>query len=202
MATLVQIRGLDRAENSSGSPMSKRGFRIRTAASGTKASFTTALTGANNDVVFTAKWGGTYGNDITITYSDPGGTTATLGVVVSGHAITVNLGRASSAINTTGANIVSLINGDANASKLVTVANAAANDGTGLVTAMATQTLVGGVTASGSGIMATTADEAAAQSYDTVEAGKTVTVDLDDQAVARVLRRNHFRFVTLPNVVP
>jgi hypothetical protein len=108
------------------------------------ASLTTALAGANNDLVFTAKTPGTAGNSITVAYVDPGGVTATLGVVVSGLDITVNLGRAASAINTTATALAAAVTGDPTAGALVSVANAGADNGTGLVTAMARTALSGG----------------------------------------------------------
>ena len=108
------------------------------------ASLTTALTGTNNDLVFTAKQAGSGGNAITVTYTDPGGATATLGVVVSGRDINVNLGRAASAINTTGTLLAAAIAADPTANMLVSVANAAGNDGTGLVTALSKTNLAGG----------------------------------------------------------
>jgi hypothetical protein len=110
------------------------------------ATATTSLTGNNNDLVFTAVPTGNTGNGITVTYVDPGGTTATLGVVVDiqERAITVNLGRAASAINSTAGAIATAIAANTDAAALVTVANASANDGTGLVTAMSALTLTGG----------------------------------------------------------
>lgn len=111
---------------------------------GTKASLTTALTGANNDLKFTAKKGGIGGNAITITYSDPGGTTASESVSVSGNAITVHLARASSAISSTGNTILASIAGSTGASALVTAALAAGNDGTGLVIALSSTPLASG----------------------------------------------------------
>lgn len=119
------------------------GFQSNTS----RAALTTALAGANNDLVFTAVPLGTPGNAITVAYVDPGGTTAVLGVVVVGNAITVNLGRAASAINSTAALIAAAIAASAPAAALVTVANAAANDGTGLVIAMGATNLTGGVDA-------------------------------------------------------
>lgn len=110
----------------------------------TKAALTTALTGTNNDLVFTARSGGTWGNAIQVAYIDPGGVSADPSVVVSGFLITVNLGRAASAINTTAARVQSLIESSLDASKLVTVANASANDGSGLVTALTATSLTGG----------------------------------------------------------
>lgn len=55
------------------------------------ATLTTALTGTNNDLVYTAVTGGTAGNDITVAYVDPGTASAALSVSTSGSAITVNL---------------------------------------------------------------------------------------------------------------
>ena len=109
-----------------------------------KASLTTALAGANNDLVFTAVRGGTWGNSIQVAYIDPGGTSATLGVVVSGFLITVNLGRTASAIDTTGALLKAAVEASLDAQALVTVAHAASNDGTGLVIALAATSLAGG----------------------------------------------------------
>lgn len=189
MATLVKIRGIDRAADGDNNVISKNGFRVRNSTSGTKASYTTALTGTNNDLVFTAVNGGPWGNDITVTYVDPGGVSATLGVVVTGHAIVVNLGRATSAINSTGTLVRDLINGDASASALITAAYATGNNGTGLVTAMSVQTLVGG--AYGDGLTLDTSV------YSLVNNTATVTVDIDDPQVARILRRNHYRYVSL-----
>jgi phage tail protein X len=105
---------------------------------GTAASLTTALAGANNDLVFTARGSGTLDETTTIRYVDPAANNQTLSVAVVGRAITVNLATgAGGAITSTGATVRDAINGSAAASALVFAANAAANDGTGLVTAMA-----------------------------------------------------------------
>jgi len=109
-----------------------------------KASLTTSLTGTNNDLVFTAIKKGQQGNAINVTYVDPGGTTATLAVTVEGFKITVSLGRASSAINTTAAALATAVLADSNASQLITIANAGSDDGTGLVTALSQTFLSGG----------------------------------------------------------
>lgn len=110
------------------------------------ASLTTALVGANNDLVFTAKPQGADGNLVTVTYVDPGGATATLGVVVTGKDIVVNLGRATSAITTTATLLKAAVDGTPAAAALVSVANAPANTGAGLVTAMSKTSLAGGYT--------------------------------------------------------
>ena len=52
---------------------------------------TTALAGADNDMVFTAVTKGTSGDDITIAYTDPGTASAALSVGVTGSAIDVSL---------------------------------------------------------------------------------------------------------------
>jgi len=99
--------------------------------------------GANNSLTFTAATAGKSGNDITVTYVDPG-ETATLGVVVTGPAIVVNLGYAAGAITTTGTLLSSAIEAEAAAAALVTVADAGGDTGAGLVTAMAIVSLAGG----------------------------------------------------------
>jgi hypothetical protein len=108
------------------------------------ATVATALVGANNDLVFTADTVGAAGNDIQINYTDPGGATATLGVVVTGTLITVNLGRAASAINTTATALKAAVDAAPAAAALVNVANSGQDSGAGLVTAMATINLAGG----------------------------------------------------------
>ena len=109
-----------------------------------KAALTTVLAGANNDLVFTADLAGYAGNSITVTYVDPGGVTATLGVVVTGSAIVVNLGRTGSAIDTTATALAAAIAASPAAAALVDVTNSGADTGAGLVTAMSIQSLTGG----------------------------------------------------------
>ena len=111
---------------------------------GVAAALTTALTGNNNDLVFTAKTKGAAGNSITITYVDPGEETATETVEVTGTDIVVTL-RSVSATLSTAAQVKAAIEADAGANALVAVANAAANDGSGSVIAMAEDALEGGV---------------------------------------------------------
>jgi len=55
------------------------------------AALTTALSGSNNDLVYTAKQSGLGGNDISVRYVNPGTASATLSVSVASKAITVNL---------------------------------------------------------------------------------------------------------------
>lgn len=106
----------------------------------------TNLTGTNNDLDFTAVPSGEQGNGIQVVYVDPGGITATLSVSVDvqERIITVNLGRAASAINSTAAQVAAAIAANTDAAALVTSANHAGNDGTGIVTAMSALTLGSG----------------------------------------------------------
>jgi hypothetical protein len=108
-----------------------------------QAAYTAVLTGANNDLVFTAQ-PGTAGNLISVELVHPGLANQALGVSVSGPAITVNLGTdAGMAITSTAADVTAAIQGDAGANALVSVANAGGNDGTGLVESMPQRFLVG-----------------------------------------------------------
>lgn len=107
------------------------------------AALTTALAGANNDLVFTAKTKGASGNSITITFADPGEETAAEVVAVTGTDIVVTL-RSVGGTLSTAAQVKTAIEASAAAAALVTVANAAANDGTGEVIAMAEDALEGG----------------------------------------------------------
>ncbi|MCC7479195.1 hypothetical protein IT575_12155 [bacterium] len=98
-----------------------------------------------NDLTFTASklFSGEIGNQISVKYVDPGGTSATEGVVVEGFTIIVNLGRAASAVNSTGTSVKAAIEAHALASKMVSVALKTGNDGSGLVAAMAAINLSG-----------------------------------------------------------
>lgn len=112
------------------------------------AALTTALTGTNNDLTYTAKTVGVEGNDITVTYVVAGASTP-LSVSVSGNAITVNVATDAGGLATsTAAQVRDAVNASAPASALVTAANAAGNDGTGVVTALAATSLTGGTTQS------------------------------------------------------
>jgi hypothetical protein len=104
--------------------------------------------GANDALTFTATdtYVGTDGHAITITYVDPSGNDQVLGVVVTDTDIVVNLATGpAGAITSTAADILAAIQASDEASALVTVANTAANDGTGVVTAMAEAPLASGV---------------------------------------------------------
>ena len=124
----------------------------------TAAILTTALAGTNNDLVFTAVQQGyesnlargANGNNVRIRYVDPAAANAALSVVVTANTdITVNLAtNGASAITTTAAQIKAAIDAHDDAKKLVTVANAGGNDGTGVVIALAYTNLAGGASGS------------------------------------------------------
>lgn len=116
------------------------------------ATLTTELTGSNNDMVITAKTKGAAGENIQIKYTDPAKDTAACSAAVTGsgtsaapYVIDVTLKYASSAITATAANVKAAIEANSTANGLVSVANAATNDGTGVVTAMDATALDGGV---------------------------------------------------------
>lgn len=103
-----------------------------------QATLTTALTGSNNDVVFTANEFGFEGEEITIEYVDPGGASASLNVDVQGTGVKVNLATGTdSAITSTADLIKAAIAANAAAAALVSTADASGDDGSGVVTAMA-----------------------------------------------------------------
>lgn len=103
---------------------------------GVAAALTTALTGINNDIVWTAVTAGESGNSITIEYVIAAGSTV---VSVSGKAITVTCaaGTLASAVKTAVAGLPA-------AAALATSSNAGGNDATGAVTAMSPLPLTGG----------------------------------------------------------
>lgn len=109
------------------------------------AALTTSLTGTNNDLTFTADAAGIGGNAIRIRYVDPAAPSAALSVTVAGNDITVNLATsAGSAITSTAAQVKAALDASGAAAALINTANAAGNDGTGVVTAMAYTNLAGG----------------------------------------------------------
>ena len=110
----------------------------------TKATLTTSLTGSQNDLLFTAKKGGAWGNSIQVEYLNAGASQS-LAVTVRGFVISVTLETdGSSVIQSKAAEVMAAIVALVDAAQLVDVENAPANDGTGLVTALAATALAGG----------------------------------------------------------
>lgn len=109
------------------------------------ATLTTALSGSNNNLVYTSVAKNETANNITVKYTDPYAYSKSLSVSVSGQNINVSLAtNASGAIITTAAQIITAIQASTSASALITVTNASNNDGTGVVTAMTQTNLAGG----------------------------------------------------------
>lgn len=134
-----------KSDNTSGTSLK---FRRYAAAQDTAATYSTNLTGANNDLTYTSVPLGVSGNTTTIAYVDPSGNNQALSVVVTTQAIVVNLATGSGgAITSTAAQIKTAIEASAAASLLVTVALKTGNDGTGVVIALAATNLASGADA-------------------------------------------------------
>lgn len=107
---------------------------------------TTALAGTNNDLLFNQR-SVAMGDPtpVTIAYVVAGNNTP-LTVAVVGRAITVNVATdGGGAATSTAAQVRDAINSNTAAAGLVFASNAAGNDGTGVVTALAATALAGGV---------------------------------------------------------
>lgn len=117
----------------------------RAAGTNFPATLTTALSGTHNDLVYTAVAPGTAGNAITVRYVVAGNSTP-LTVSVTGSAITVNVAtNGGGAPTSTAAQVAAAVAASAPAAALVgTPANAASNDGSGVVAALSVTNLAGG----------------------------------------------------------
>lgn len=113
---------------------------------GNRATLTTALAGANNDITLIARTPGTAGNSITFRIVVAGASTP-LSVSVAGSAITVNSAtNGSSAATSTANDVVRALLANAAASVLVWSQLAVpGNDGTGVVVALGATNLAGAV---------------------------------------------------------
>lgn len=109
------------------------------------ATLTTACTGTDNDLVYTAVAPGTAGNAITVRYVVAGNSTP-LTVSVASSAITVNVAtNGGGSPTSTAAQVAAAVAASAPAAALVgTPVNAASNDGTGVVAAFTATNLAGG----------------------------------------------------------
>lgn len=109
------------------------------------ASLTTSLTGANNDVTFTAKNAGIAGNSLTVAYVDPSENSAELSFTFDGTDLVISLATDSEgAITTTGQDIVDLVSANPSIYGHIGAANASSNTGAGVVTALSETALSGG----------------------------------------------------------
>lgn len=180
MATLIDIRGLNRSEASGSGGTLGRGFRVSGAKS---ASLTTALAGANNDLTFTAKSSGTGGNAITVAIVVAGNNTA-LSVGVAGNAITINSAtNGAGAATSTASQVLAAVQASGPASALVAVQLAPGNDGSGVVAAMGPTNLSGG----------------GATGNVMINNLTNIEVDVDLASVRKTLSRFNDEFVTVPS---
>lgn len=109
-----------------------------------KATLTTACSGSNNDLKFTARRGGPWGNNIEVAYIVSGASTP-LSVVVAGFLITVNVATTSgSAAASTASEILAAIEASPDAAALVEVELKSGDTGAGVVAAFSAAALTGG----------------------------------------------------------
>ncbi len=126
------------------------GCKVKAADSGTVAknlaTFTTTMTGANNDFVATAKkaYSGEIGNNISIELIDPAGNDKALRIEVVGLHIRAYLATGGAgAITTTAALLKAAIEAHTLANAMVSIAYSGADTGAGAVTALAPVNLTG-----------------------------------------------------------
>lgn len=116
-------------------------------------------TGNDNGLTFTAVEYGTSGNDITVEYVDPGANSQSLAVSVTHKRIIVSLAtNGGGSITSTAAQVLAAVNAHIEAGALVTATvytadSGTADDGSGVVTAMAAASLSGGA-GTGIGVLA------------------------------------------------
>lgn len=107
-------------------------------------------TGDDNSLTFTARAYGASGNEIRVTYIDPGAASQSLAVSVAGPSIVVSLAtNGGASITSTAAQVKAAVEAHEPANRLVSVAihtgdSGTADDGSGVVTAMASAALTGG----------------------------------------------------------
>lgn len=112
---------------------------------GTAAFLETALVGADNDLRLVAKKPGTEGNSITLTIVDPAGNNVPLSVSVTGFDITVTAATdGTSTITSTADDVINALNADPGASALLYAVRKDPDDGSGVVTALASTPLASG----------------------------------------------------------
>lgn len=110
------------------------------------ASAATGVVASNNALTWTSNLDGVLGNKISIRLVNPNANSQALAVSVVDQAISVSLAtNGSGAITTTAAQLKTAIEANAAADALVTLANTGASTGAGVVAALATTFLAGGV---------------------------------------------------------
>ena len=97
-----------------------------------------------NDITLTHQKGGTDGNAITYSVTNPG-EIHTLSIAVVANDISVTLGYAAGAVTSTNQDVIDIINGSPEVSRLGVVAQCDAGDAASLATAFVSDNLAGGV---------------------------------------------------------
>lgn len=161
--------------NPAGTSPSK--FTMDTADVSDAAALSTNIAGADNDIVWTAVDPGTAGNDITIAYVVPPdndeAVPASVAVVGTDIEVTLEVDTDGSTILSTADDIKTLVNADPTAGALVQGVDKAANDGSGVMVAMAATPLTGGDT--GGNTFTNAATKAVLVRNDHVSDAKTIT---------------------------
>lgn len=198
MATVVKIRGLDRADGGgSATGGSYRGFKVKSAlgpsvtgGTSVRASLTIGTTTAG--VTYTSKIGGAKGNAIQVAHLDNAGNNNPLLVTVaytaSTGAPTINVQLAtdgSGAPNSTANQVVAAVNAAPEAAQFVTASPLTTGAGTAVVGAAAA--LANGADGTGT----------SEPFYQSVNSRTTVLADVDDQVTVRTLKRNANRWISL-----
>ncbi len=112
------------------------------------ATLATGSEASNNAITWTAAEGGEDGNNIAVKMIDPGSASASLSVSVEGLEVQVSLATdGSSDISSTAAEVIAAVAADSATSLLVSAANTGDSDGSGIVEAVASTQLSGGVNA-------------------------------------------------------
>lgn len=111
-----------------------------------KSALATGVVASNNAITWTSKLTGALGDAIRVVLKDPAANSAALSVAVSGKVITVNLATSGGGVITsTATQVMTAIAGNAAANALVGVASTGASTGAGVVEAVASTALSGGV---------------------------------------------------------
>lgn len=115
-----------------------------------KAALSTDLAGDDNDLVWTSKANGADGNAYSVEYRDPEDVDQSLAITLDGTLVLVMLATdGGGTITTTGDDIKTEVGNVTEVDDLFTVTDKAANDGSGVVIAMAPASLAGGTDAQG-----------------------------------------------------
>jgi len=197
MATVVKIRGLDRADGGgSATGGSYRGFKVKSAlgpsvTGGTSVAATKTIGTSNAAVTYTAKIGGTRGNNIQVAHVVSGNNTplsvVTTYATTTGYpTVTVNAATDGGGLSTTTATAAAAaVNADAVAAQFVSAA--AGGTGASVIVAGAAGALSSGANGTGT----------SEPFYQSVNARTTVLADVDDQVTVRTLKRNANRWISL-----